>query len=221
MFDPEILAALRVSLALTTSVFAALLFITPPIAAAIVSMPRCIRVVLEPLVLLPIILPPTVLGFYFLISTGRDSWFANLLGWILPVPLAFSFFGLVVACIVASGPFAIRSMVTALDSVDRDQIDAAKCLGLGPVERFFRLSLPASRRGLVSGLAMSAAHTMGSFGVVLMVGGSLPGHTKTLSILIYDQTESLQYSSAHCGSIWMIFSGILLLIVVERFSVRG
>lgn len=216
MLDPEIISALRISISLTLTVSAILTVVSPLIAIAMTGLPRWWRMIIEPIIFLPMVMPPTVLGFYFLIMTGNDSWLQQ----IFPGKLAFSFPAIVAACCIASGPLAIGSLVTAFDEISDQHVDAAKCLGLGPVDRFFRVWLPLSRRSFVAGIVMSAAHTMGAFGLVMMVGGSIAGQTKTLSIVVYDRVEVLDFTAAHQGAACLIAAAFVMLVVVQSLSRR-
>lgn len=151
----------------------------------------------EAVVALPLVLPPTVLGFYLLIAFGSRSplgrWWQSLTGH----PLAFTFAGLVIGSILYSLPFAVQPFATAFALVDRRLMAASATLGASKMQTFFRVVLPLSVPGLVTGMALTFAHTMGEFGVVLMVGGNIPGVTRTVSIDIYDQVQALNYAAAN------------------------
>ena len=145
---------------------------------------------------LPIVLPPTVLGFFVLVAAGNLSplgrWYNEIFG----TTLAFSFEGLVVASVLYSFPFAVQPMQNAFENVDKNLIDAARTLGCSEWRNFLGVILPAGRRGVVTGAMLSFAHTVGEFGVVLMVGGSIPGKTKVASIAIYEKVEIARYGEA-------------------------
>lgn len=204
MFEPEILTALWVSLRLTTIVTAVLAIIGPAVAVVITMLPGRLRRWTEPLLLLPLAMPPTVLGFYFLM--------------VAPEGVPFTTAGVAAVCVVAAAPLAVGSMVTAIDGVDRQCLDAATCLGLTPTRRFLRVTLPLCRRGFTGGLLLAAAHTMGAFGVVLMVGGSIAGQTRTLSIVIYDRVQTLDYAAAGRAAVWLLAGSVLLLVAVGWIS---
>ena len=168
----------------------------------------------EAVVGLPIVLPPTVLGFYLLIAMGPHSplgrWYETLAGH----PLPFTFQGLVVASVLYSLPFAVQPIAAAFGSVDRKYIEASWMLGASNLETFFRVIIPQSWAGVLTGLILSFAHTLGEFGVVLMVGGNIPGVTRTLSIDIYDQVQALNYSAAAVTSAVLLFISFLILSIV-------
>ena len=156
---------------------------------------------IEAVVALPLVLPPTVLGFYVLIAMGRFG-------------LAFTFRGLVIASVLYSLPFAVQPIVAAFGAVERKYIEASWMLGSSNFQTFFRVIIPQSWAGVVTGFVLSFAHTLGEFGVVLMVGGDIPGVTRTLSIDIYDQVQSLNYSSAAITSAVLLIISFMILSVV-------
>ena len=168
----------------------------------------------ETLVTLPIVLPPTVIGFYLLVSFSPNhppgSWWRATTG----APLAFSFTGLVVASVIYSLPFAVQPFQAALAGVPHDLLDAGATLGARPWRVWSRLHLPLAWRGIAAGLTLGFAHTLGEFGVVLMIGGSVPGVTKVASIALYDEVESLDYAQAHAfAAVLLVLSFALLLVV--------
>ena len=170
--------------------------------------------VLETLVTLPIVLPPTVIGFYALVAFSPahppGSWWRALTG----APLSFSFTGLVIASVVYSLPFAVQPFQAALRAVPREFLDAGTALGAPPWEVWRRLHLPLAWRGVAAGLTLGFAHTLGEFGVVLMIGGSIPGVTRVASIALYDEVEALNFRQAHeFAAVLLAFSFGLLLIV--------
>jgi molybdate transport system permease protein len=168
----------------------------------------------EAIVALPLVLPPTVLGFYVLVAMGPRSplgaWYERLTGH----GLAFTFQGLVIASTLYSLPFAVQPIAAAFGSVDRKLIEASWMLGVSNLETFFRVIIPQSWSGVVTGFVLTFAHTMGEFGVVLMVGGNIPGVTRTVSIDIYDQVQSLNYSSAGVTSLVLLIASFVILSVV-------
>ncbi len=170
--------------------------------------------VIETIVTLPVVLPPTVLGFYLLISFSPQhppgSWWVALTG----APLAFSFTGLVVASVIYSLPFAVQPFQAALRSVPPELLDAAATLGTPPRRVFWRMHVPLARRGIAAGLTLAFAHTLGEFGVVLMIGGSIPGVTKVASIALYDEVQKLSYPTAHAfAAVLLVISFVLLFAV--------
>jgi len=172
------------------------------------------KFLVEAIVALPLVLPPTVLGFYVLIALGPQSpvgrWYESIAGHGLP----FTFEGLVVASVLYSLPFAVQPIAAAFGSVDRKLIEASWMLGVSNLETFFRVIVPQSWAGLMTGLILSFAHTLGEFGVVLMVGGNIPGVTRTLSIDIYDQVQGLNYSSAFVTSAVLLALSFVILCTV-------
>jgi molybdate transport system permease protein len=172
------------------------------------------KFILEAVVALPLVLPPTVLGFYVLVALGPRSpvgrWYERLAGH----GLAFTFQGLVIASVLYSLPFAVQPMAAAFGSVDRKYIEASWMLGVSNPGTFFRVIIPQSWAGVITGIVLSFAHTLGEFGVVLMVGGNIPGVTRTLSIDIYDQVQSLNYSSAAATSAVLLMISFVILSIV-------
>ncbi|HTR62869.1 MAG TPA: molybdate ABC transporter permease subunit [Candidatus Binataceae bacterium] len=169
------------------------------------------KFMVESVVALPIVLPPTVLGFYILVALGSQSpvgrWYRELSGHGLP----FTFAGLAIASVIYSLPFMVQPMAAAFGQVDRSLINASATLGASRLRTFFRIVLPMSVSGIVTGIVLSFAHTLGEFGVVLMVGGNIPGATETISIAIYDNVQALNYSAAnHMALILMAFSFVTL-----------
>lgn len=175
---------------------------------------------LETLVALPIVLPPTVIGFYLLVAFSPlhppGSWWRDGTG----APLAFSFTGLVIASVIYSLPFAVQPFQAALRAVPRDLLDAGQALGAGPVRVFLRLQLPLARRGITAGLTLGFAHTLGEFGVVLMIGGSIPGVTRVASIALYDEVQALDYPQAHAFAAVLLALSFALLLVVTLLQRR-
>ena len=172
------------------------------------------KFVVEAVVALPLVLPPTVLGFYILVAMGPRSPLGRFYETIAGHPLPFTFGGLVFASVLYSLPFAVQPISAAFGSVERKYIEASWMLGVSNLETFFRVIIPLSWGGVITGIVLSFAHTLGEFGVVLMVGGDIPGVTQTLSIDIYDQVQGLNYSSAAVTSaILLIISFVILSIV--------
>lgn len=169
------------------------------------------KFLIEAVVALPLVLPPTVLGFYVLVAMGSNSpagrLYQNLFGHALP----FTFTSLAIASVIYSLPFAVQPMAAAFSQVDRDLIGASAILGASRLRTFRRIILPLSRGGIVTGAVLSFAHTLGEFGVVLMVGGNIPGVTRTVSIAIYDHVEALDYYGANqMALLLLVFSFITL-----------
>ena len=173
---------------------------------------------IEALLALPLVLPPTVLGFYLLVSFSPGGWLGSLMQMLNLPSLAFSFSGLVVGSVVYSLPFVLQPMQQAFSALDRDVLDSASSLGLPPLARFFRVALPLSLPGYVTGAALGFAHTLGEFGVVLMIGGNIPGETQVASIRIYDHVSALEYGAAHQLSLILVVLSFLLLLCIYRFN---
>lgn len=177
--------------------------------------------VLETIVTLPVVLPPTVIGFYLLTAFSPahppGSWWVALTG----APLSFSFTGLIVASAVYSLPFAVQPFQAALRSVPPDLLDAATTLGTPPWRVFWRVHVPLAWRGVVAGLTLAFAHTLGEFGVVLMIGGSIPGVTKVASIALYDEVQKLAYPTAHAFAALLLALSFVLLLIVTLLQRRA
>ncbi len=179
------------------------------------------RFLVEAVVALPLVLPPTVLGFYLLTAMGPHSpggrFYQSLTGSLLP----FSFPGLLVGSVLYNLPFAVRPFMAAFATMDRRLIEASWCLGESPLRTFFRVTLPICRPGILAGLVLTFAHTIGEFGVVLMIGGNIPGVTRTLSIAIYDDVQALNYASAAQTSWVLLAFSFVALLVVQFLGRRG
>jgi len=178
------------------------------------------RFVLEAVVALPLVLPPTVLGFYALIALGPRGLLGRMWESMFGHALAFTFTGLVIASIFYSFPFAVQPLVAAFESLDRRLLDASAMLGAGRARTFLRVIVPLAWPGIVTALVLSFAHTLGEFGVVLMVGGNLPGITRTVSIDIYDRVQALDYPAARAMSIVLLAISFAVLCVVYGVNRR-
>src|SRR5436190_9066543 len=203
---------LSVRLAATTTLV--LLAIGVPLAYWIVFSPRRWKYVVEAIVALPLVLPPTVLGFYVLIAIGPLSPIGRAYARVAGHGLAFTFEGLLIASMLYSLPFAVQPFSAEFAAVDRRLLEASWSLGVSRAETFRRIVLPLSVRGLVTGVVLSFAHTLGEFGVVLMVGGNLPGVTRTVSISIYDAVQSLDYGTASRTSLVLLVVSFAILTAV-------
>ena len=213
---------LSIQLAATTTLI--LLLFGTPLSWWLANTRSAAKPVIQAIVALPIVLPPTVLGFYLLVVLGPygaiGSWWVTLTG----ETLTFSFSGLVIASCFYSLPFAVQPMQSALESLGRQPLEAARTLGAGPVDAFLSVAVPMSAPGFLTAIVLSFAHTLGEFGVVLMVGGNIPGETRVISIAIFDHVESLNYSAAHrLSALLLIFAFVVLLgmfLVNRRLSRR-
>jgi len=204
-------AALWLSVRLAVTTTAVLLAIGVPLAYWIVFSPRRWKFLVEAIVALPLVLPPTVLGFYVLVAIGPMSPIGRAYVRLAGHGLAFTFEGLLVASVLYSMPFAVQPFSTEFASVDRRLLEASWTLGVSRLDTFRRVVLPLSVRGLVTGMVLSFAHTLGEFGVVLMVGGNLPGVTRTVSISIYDSVQSLDYAAASQTSLLLLVISFVIL----------
>ena len=206
--------ALVTTLKLATATSVILLFLALPLSYWIAFSKWRWKFLVEAVVALPLVLPPTVLGFYVLLALGPRSPLGRF-------ELAFTFAGLVVGSVLYSLPFAVQPIAAAFGSVDRKYIEASWMLGVSNVETFFRVIVPQSWAGIMTGLVLSFAHTVGEFGVVLMVGGDIPGVTRTLSIDIYDQVQALNYSSAAATSALLLIISFVILSIVYALNRKG
>ncbi len=211
--------ALLLSLRLALCVSGILLVIGTPVAYWLAYSNWRGKFLLESIVALPLVLPPTVLGFYALVAMGPRGPLGKLWLAIFGHGLAFTFAGLILASLLYSFPFAVQPLVASFEGVDRKLLDASAVLGASRVRTFCRVILPLSIPGVVTALVLSFAHTMGEFGVVLMVGGNLAGVTRTVSIAIYDQVQSLEYGAANRMALVLLaisFSVLSLVYAVNR-----
>lgn len=218
------LQALRLSLALAAATTVALLVIGLPLAAWLATTRWRFKVLVEAVVALPLVLPPTVLGFYLLVAMGPRSPLGH--AWVATFgrPLAFSFEGLLVASILYGLPFAVQPFAASLASVDRRLVEASHSLGASRLRTFLRVSLPLAAPGVLAGAILTFAHALGEFGVVLMVGGNIAGETRTLSISIFDSVEQLDYAAAGQTAIFLLaisFAVLVLTYSLHRRPVLG
>ena len=203
--------AIWLSVRLAAATTAVLLVLGIPIAYWIVYSPRRWKFLVEAVVALPLVLPPTVLGFYVLVSIGPLSPVGRAYTQLVGHGLPFTFEGLLVASVLYSMPFAVQPFSAECAAVDRRLLEASWSLGVSRLSTFRRVVLPLSVRGLVTGIVLSFAHTLGEFGVVLMVGGNLPGATRTVSISIYDAVQSLDYQAAARTSLLLLILSFVIL----------
>jgi molybdate transport system permease protein len=206
--------ALLLSIRLALSVSAILLVIAMPLAYWLAYSRWRGKFLLEAIVALPLVLPPTVLGFYALIAMGPRGPLGGLWQTAFGHGLAFTFTGLVMASVLYSLPFAVQPLIASFESVDRKLLDASAIVGASRLRTFGRVILPLSAPGIITALVLSFAHTMGEFGVVLMVGGNLAGITRTVSIDIYDRVQSLDYSGANRMALVLLLISFAVLSLV-------
>ena len=212
--------ALTLRLATTTT--AILLVIAVPLAALLVLGRSRWLAIVEALAALPLVLPPTVLGFFLLVLLGPRTAIGRAITALLGHPLAFSFTGLVVGSVIYSLPFAVQPLVAGFAAIGTDLVDAARLLGAGSLRVVFSLLVPLARRSLIAAAVLSFLHTVGEFGVVLMLGGDIPGATRTLSIVLYNQVENFNYAAAnHTAAILLALSVTALAAIYLSGQLRG
>jgi molybdate transport system permease protein len=217
------LSPLILTFKLATVTTAILFCIGVPFAWWLANTRMRLKPVIEALVSMPLVLPPSVLGFYLLLAFSPEHWFGSWLDKELGMRLAFSFQGLVLASVIFSFPFLVHPVQAAFQNLPRSLIDAAKVLGKSPWTIFARVLLPNIKSALLSGTVLAFAHTVGEFGVVLMIGGNLPHETRVASIAIYDEVEALNYGAAnfYAGVLFALSFLILLLVyVINRKGVN-
>ncbi|MGE5344503.1 MAG: molybdate ABC transporter permease subunit [Acidithiobacillales bacterium] len=215
--------ALLLSLKLALATTLLLLLAGIPVAAWIAFSRRRWKFLVEAVVALPLVLPPTVLGLCVLVALGPKSPLGRLWEAATGHGLAFTFEGLLLASVLYSLPFAVQPFASAFASVEPSLLEASWCLGVSRAGTFLRVVLPLSRRGLVTGAVLSFAHTLGEFGVVLMVGGNIPGLTRTASISIYDDVQALDYGRAGATAMLLLAVSVTVLLLTYglRRDVRG
>ena len=223
MLNEYDISALLVTIKLASVTTAILILIGTPIAWWLSQTRFKFKAVIEAIIALPLILPPTVLGFYLLMTLGTNGPLGNLLESLGGSSLAFTFTGLVVGSVIYSLPFVVQPLQNAFSSVGKQAMEVAATLGASKLDRFFTVAVPLARSGFITATVLGFAHTVGEFGVVLMIGGNIPGETGVLSIAIYDHVESMEYAQAHllAGGL-LVLSFIMLLIVYvfnRRFSI--
>jgi molybdate transport system permease protein len=195
-----------------------LLAIGTPMAWWLAHTRSKMRVGIEALVALPLVLPPTVLGFYLLILLGPNGWIGGPVKALTGSPLSFTFTGLVFASTLYSLPFVVQPLQSNFESIGSTPMETAASLGASRWDAFFSVILPLSRRGYLTATVLGFAHTLGEFGVVLMVGGNIPGKTKVISIEIYDRVEVLEYTQAHILSVGLLLFSFLILLMVYTIN---
>lgn len=212
------LQALWLTLRLAAITTLVLLVVGVPLAFWIVSTRAPWRPLVEAVTTLPLLLPPTVLGFYLLVLLGPRTAFGRTAAHLLGHPLAFSFSGLVAGSVIYSLPFAVQPLTAGFHAVDKRVIEQARLLGAGPMRILSEILLPLSARSVLAAAALCFTHTVGEFGVVLMIGGDIPGATRTLSIAIYDQVQDFSYAQANRTSLLLL--GISLIALVLLYARR-
>jgi molybdate transport system permease protein len=217
------LTALWITLKLAALTTIILLIIGTPLAWWLSRNSTRLKSIIEAIVALPLVLPPTVLGFYLLIMLGANGPIGQLMQAIGAQPLAFTFAGLVIGSVFYSLPFVVQPLQTAFTAIGQRPLEVAATLRASPIDRFFSVVVPLARPGFLTACVLGFAHTIGEFGVVLMIGGNIPGETQVLSIAIYDHVEALEYTQAHWLAGGLLLASFLMLLMVyginRRFSV--
>ncbi|MEZ5629393.1 MAG: molybdate ABC transporter permease subunit [Burkholderiaceae bacterium] len=220
MLDTTSLAAIRLSVELALATTLTLLVLGTPLAWWLARGRTRWRVPVRALVALPLVLPPSVLGFYLLVAMGPNGPLGaatRALGW---GTLAFTFWGLLIGSIVYSLPFVVQPLINAFEAIGERPLEAAATLRAGPLDAFWHVALPLARPGYVTGAVMGFAHTLGEFGVVLMIGGNIPGQTRVISVQIYDHVEALEYAQAHWLAGGMLAFSFLVLLALHTLQPR-
>ena len=217
-FGASTLEAILLTLKLAFITSGLLLLIALPLAWFLAKWQSKAKPLVMSILALPLVLPPTVLGFYLLIAFSPQSALGQ--GWqsLTGSTLAFSFEGLVLGAVIYSLPFALQPLYSGFSQLDNRYLDVAKTLGFSAFEAFIKIVLPLSKAPIVVALGLSFAHTIGEFGVVLMIGGNIPGETQVLSIALYEQVEALEYSSAHNLALALLIFSFVMLAALYRFN---
>ncbi len=210
--SPTDLAAILLTLKLATVVTGVLLCIGTPLAWWLSQTPSRWKGVLGAVVAMPLVLPPTVLGFYLLLLMGPHGWIGQLTQTLGLGLLPFTFTGLVIASVCYSLPFVVQPIQNAFEAIGQRPLEAAATLRASPWDTFWSVALPLARPGLLTGAILGFAHTVGEFGIVLMIGGNIPDKTRVVSVLIYDHVEALEYAEAHWLAGGMVLFSFLVLL---------
>ena len=220
MLDPQALQAVWLTLRLATITTILLLLIGTPIAWWLAQTQNKWKVPVSALVALPIVLPPSVLGFYLLLAMGPNGAVGKLTEALGLGLLPFTFWGLVVASVFYSLPFMVQPLQNAFEAIGRRPLEVAATLGASPVDAFFTVAVPLALPGFITACVMSFAHTVGEFGVVLMIGGNIPGQTRVASVQIYDYVEAMEYAQAHHLSLIMLVFSFIVLMALQIWRVQ-
>jgi molybdate transport system permease protein len=216
--SPEDIAAIGLSLKLASIVTAILLVLGTPIAWWLARTCSPIKGLISAFIAMPLVLPPTVLGFYFLIAMSEKGLIGNITNLLGLGTLPFTFSGLVVASVLYSMPFVIQPIQNAMESISQHHLDAAVTLNASPTNRFFSIVIPLAKPGFITAAVLGFAHTLGEFGVVLMIGGNIQGETKVVSVQLYEQVELLNYTNAHTLSAIMLCFSLVVLFCLYTFT---
>ena len=214
------LQAIGLTLRLASTVTFLLLLLGTPLAWWLARTSSWLKAPIGALVALPLVLPPTVLGFYLLVAMGPNGPLGQLTQSLGLGSLAFSFWGLVVGSIFYSLPFVVQPIQNSIEAMGARPLEIAATLGAGPIDRFFTVVVPLAKGGIITAAVLGFAHTIGEFGVVLMIGGNIPGETRVLSVQIYDHVEALEYGRAHWLAAGMLVFSFLTLLTLYVFQGR-
>jgi len=214
------LVALWISLKLATVTMVLLLLACTPLAWWLATTRSRVRVVIEAVAALPLVLPPTVVGFYLLLFLGPHGWGGRFTQQLGLQSLSFSFGGLVLGSMLYSLPFVMQPLQNAFQAVGQQTLEAAATLRAPPWDRFFSVALPLARRGFITAAVLAFAHTLGEFGVVLMIGGNIPGRTQTAAITIFNYAEAMNYGAAQHLSVTLLMGCFVLLLIVYAVNRR-
>jgi molybdate transport system permease protein len=217
-FSDADLGAIWLTLRLATLVTCLLLLIGTPIAWWLSRTRSWLKGPIGAVVALPLVLPPTVLGFYLLVAMGPHGWVGQLTQTLGLGLLPFSFWGLVVASVFYSMPFVVQPIQNAFEAIGERPMEVAATLRAGPWDRFFTIALPLAKPGFITAAILGFAHTVGEFGVVLMIGGNIPDKTRVVSVQIYDHVEALEYTQAHGLAVTMLVFSFLVLLGLYVFN---
>lgn len=220
MLNHPDLIALGITLKLAFFTTLILLLLGTPLAWWMARTRWRFKFLIEAIVALPLVLPPTVLGFYLLLALGPNGPVGGLIDSLGGRPLAFTFTGLIIGSVVYSLPFVVQPLQDAFHAIGKRPLEVAATLGATPLDRFFTIAVPLARPGFFTAAVLGFAHTLGEFGVVLMIGGNIPGETRVVSIAIYDHVESLEYVHAHWLSAGLLLLSFVLLITVYALNRR-
>ena len=218
---PEDITAILLTLKLAAVSTAILLVIGLPLAWWLARTQHRIKPMIETFIALPLILPPTVIGFYLLLAFSPDNWFASHWQQWFGTSLAFSFSGLVIGSVIYSLPFVVQPMQSSYERIPKITLLTAASLGANKVDQFFSILLPMTKRSTIAAASLAFAHTMGEFGVVLMIGGNIPGETQVISMALYDHVESLAYDRAHVLALTLLAMSFFCLLIIYAIDRRG
>ena len=220
MLNEYDISALLVTLKLASITTVILILVGTPIAWWLSQTRFKFKAVIEAIIALPLILPPTVLGFYLLMTLGTNGPIGNFMESLGGSSMAFTFTGLVVGSVIYSLPFVVQPLQNSFGSIGKQPMEVAATLGASKLDRFFTVAVPLARSGFITASVLGFAHTVGEFGVVLMIGGNIPGETGVLSIAIYDHVEAMEYGQAHVLAGGLLVLSFVMLLIVYIFNGR-